>query len=75
MKSTPKFRSPRIVKALEFFAANVHHPGLDFEKLKGTDYCTIRVDRGDRIVLRQSGPDTFELVDVGEHDSMHRRYG
>ncbi|MEO9213633.1 MAG: hypothetical protein ABI242_10870 [Caulobacteraceae bacterium] len=65
----------RVRQAVGRFAADVHHPGLDFEKLKGSEFCTIRVTRGDRIVLRQSGPDAFELVDVGEHDTMHRRYG
>ncbi len=64
-----------VQKTLKIFAADVHHPGLNFEKIKGTSYCSIRVNRGDRIVLKASGPDTYEIVDFGDHDSMYQRYG
>ncbi|MDE1159188.1 MAG: hypothetical protein PW791_13145 [Neorhizobium sp.] len=54
---------------------NPRHPGLHFEKLKGSAYRTIRPDRGKyRIVLRGDGT-SFELVDVDRHDIVDRRYG
>ncbi len=62
------------MKALQFFSADIHHPSLNFEKIKGTDYCSIRVTQGDRVILKQTGPDTFALVDLGDHD-IYRRYG
>ena len=68
-------RRRRVVQALQHFAANIHRPGLNFEKIKGTHYCSIRVSQGERIVLRATDPDTFDLVDVGDHDTIYRRYG
>ncbi len=63
----------RIRDAVERFRADVHHPGLNFEKIKGSQRCTIRVSRGVRIMLAQSGPDTFDLIDVGDHDHIYGR--
>jgi len=65
----------RIQGAAKRFQAGIHHPALNFEKIKGTDYCSIRVSQGERIVLRATDPDTFDLVDVGDHDTIYRRYG
>ncbi|MGE7369966.1 hypothetical protein ACQKKX_13015 [Neorhizobium sp. NPDC001467] len=54
---------------------NPRHPGLRFEKLKGSDYRTIHPDRGNyRIVLRGEGT-AFELVDVDRHDVVDRKCG
>lgn len=62
-------------EALRQFYANPRHPGLHFEKLSGSDYRTIRVDRGRwRIVLRGSGAE-FDLVDIDRHDVVDGKYG
>lgn len=62
-------------EALRRFMANPRHPALHFEKMKGSDYRTIRVDRGRwRIVLRGSGSD-FDLVDVDRHKKTDAKYG
>lgn len=64
-----------VQKALRLFMENPRHPGLHFEKLRGSDYRTIRPDRGKyRIVLRVKGS-SFELVDVDRHDVVDRKYG
>lgn len=70
-----KARFGLITKAINLFQNDVHHPSLNFEKLKGGDYCTIRVSQGERLILRQSGQDTFELIGIVDHDTMERRYG
>jgi Txe/YoeB family toxin of Txe-Axe toxin-antitoxin module len=64
----------QIKKALKLFEYDIHHPGLNFEKIKGADYCSIRANQGDRIILRATSQDTFEIVDVGDHDTMYRRH-
>jgi hypothetical protein len=57
------------------FVENPRSPGLHFEKLKGSEYRTIRPVRGAwRVVLRGSGAE-FELVDVDTHDRVDKRYG
>lgn len=61
--------------AIRQFYANPRHPSLHFEKLSGSEYRTIRVDRGRwRIVLRGSGEE-FELIDVDRHKAVDSRYG
>lgn len=73
-KALPHEAKEQVQKALRLFMENSRHPGLHFEKLKGSDYRTIRPDRGKyRIVLRGDG-DAFELVDVDRHDVVDRKY-
>ncbi len=67
-------RAKPVQSAVERFAVDSRHPSLNFEKLKGTELYSIRVTQGDRVILRQVDPDTFELIDVGNHD-IYRRYG
>jgi mRNA-degrading endonuclease RelE of RelBE toxin-antitoxin system len=50
-------------------------PSLNLEKLRGTDYWSIRVNLGYRILLQResdSEGDAFRLVDVGPHDIYRR---
>jgi len=62
-------------RALRLFLENPRHPGLHFEKLKGSRYRTIRVTRGRlRIVLRGDGAE-MDLVDIGNHDYVDGKYG
>lgn len=74
-KALPHEAKEQVQKALRLFMENPRHPGLHFEKLKGSDYRTIRPDRGKyRIVLRGEGT-MFELVDVDRHEIVDRKYG
>jgi mRNA-degrading endonuclease RelE of RelBE toxin-antitoxin system len=74
-KALPQEAKDSVQKAIRQFMENPRHPGLHFEKLKGSAYRTIRPDRGKyRIVLRGDGT-SFELVDVDRHDIVDRRYG
>jgi mRNA-degrading endonuclease YafQ of YafQ-DinJ toxin-antitoxin module len=66
-------RGARINKALELFRTDPDHPSLNFERLAGSDLFSIRIDRGDRIILRRRDGEWFELVDLGSHD-IYRRY-
>lgn len=74
-KALPQEAKEQVQKALRLFMENPRHPGLHFEKLKGSEYRTIHPDRGKyRIVLRGDGSD-FELVDVDRHGVVDRKYG
>lgn len=65
----------QVKAALKQFYADPRHPSLHFEKLSGSKYRTIRVDRKMyRIVLRGDGG-TMELVDVDRHDKVDSKYG
>jgi hypothetical protein len=72
-KLAPKSREA-VGRTLAVFADHAHRPGLRFERVKGTDLFTIRVNRGDRVFLRLVGDDTYEVVDVGHHD-LYRTLG
>jgi hypothetical protein len=85
LTATPRFKRAydalpadvmsRIDNALQRFIDNPRHPGLHFEKLRGSDYRTIRPVKGAwRIVLEGSGSD-FVLVDVDTHQRVDRKYG
>lgn len=74
-KALPQEAKETVQKALRLFMENPRHPGLHFEKLKSSNYRTIRPDRGKyRIVLRGEGS-SFELVDVDRHEVVDRKYG
>lgn len=74
-KALPEEAKEQVKKALAQFLENPRHPSLHFEKLKGSDYRTIRPNRGKyRIVLRGGGPEV-ELVDVDRHEIVDRKYG
>lgn len=67
IKNNPQLL-PKIIKALELFMTNPYHPGLNTEKLSGTDMWTIRVDRGNRIYFTWAKKNIAILVDIGTHD-------
>jgi plasmid maintenance system killer protein len=66
-------RREQAIRAIKQFVADPDHPSLNFERLAGSDLFSIRVNRGDRIILRRLDGDSFELVDLGSHD-IYRRY-
>ena len=74
-QNLPKEVQLSVDDALRKFLTNPRHPGLHFEKLKGSDYRTIRVDRGRwRIVMKGEGGEML-IVDVDRHQSVDRKYG
>lgn len=48
LKNNPELFS-KTTKAIALFASNHKHPGLNIEKLKGSKFWTIRIDKGNRI--------------------------
>lgn len=62
-------------RALEKFQANPRSRGLHFEQLEGTENYTIRANRGFRICLRRKQSETYDVVDVGAHDYIYKKYG
>jgi mRNA-degrading endonuclease RelE of RelBE toxin-antitoxin system len=74
-KKLPPGVQQAVDEALRRFMENPRHPALHFEKLSGSKYRTIRVDRGTwRIVLRGTGGE-FDLVDVDIHKTVDAKYG
>ena len=61
-------------ETLKRFEADPRHAGLHFEKLKGSDYRTIRFSLGMRIILKGGDGNRFDLIDVGPHP-VADRYG
>jgi len=61
--------------ALELFLANPQTKSLNFERVRSRKgYFTIRSNYSIRILLRQSGPQEFEVVAVGNHDYIYESY-
>lgn len=67
VKANPK-RVEKTYKALKRFIDNPKHPSLNTEKLHGTELCTIRIDRANRIYFVWIDKKTALLIDIGEHD-------
>jgi hypothetical protein len=64
----------RVDIALRQFIANPRHPSLHFEKYNRT-YRTLRVDQGRwRVVLRDLGNSHYELIYVGRHSAVDRKF-
>lgn len=54
-KLKDKRRQQAVIDAVTTFIENPKHPGLHFERVKGTPDCwSIRATRGDRIILRRT---------------------
>lgn len=52
---------------------NPNHPSLNLEKLKGSDYWTIRIDKGNRIFFKWIDKTEALFIDIGKHDK-YRKY-
>lgn len=61
-------RADLISKALKLFEENPKHPGLNVEKLKNSDYYSMRIDKNNRIFFMWYDSKTAILLDVGKHD-------
>ena len=60
-------------KAVRIFIQNPNHPGLNLEKLKGSEFWTIRIDKGNRIFFVWIDKEAALFIDIGEHDK-YRKY-
>jgi hypothetical protein len=61
--------------ALKLFLANPQAKSLNFERVRTRKgYFTIRSNYSIRILLRQSGPQSFDVVAVGNHDYIYESY-
>lgn len=63
----------KTIKAIDTFARNPKHPGLNLEKLSGTKVWTIRIDKSHRVFFSWVDEKTALLIDIGKHDK-YRRY-
>lgn len=63
----------KTIKAIFLFVDNPKHPSLNLEKLKGSSYWTIRIDKGGRIFFIWINKTTALFIDIGKHD-MYRKY-
>lgn len=60
-------------KAITLFLGNPKHPSLNLEKIKGSEYWTIRIDKGNRIFFYWINESTVIFIDIGKHDK-YRQY-
>lgn len=74
-KRLPPDRQRAVAATLVKFQEAMTLPSLNFRQLKGRPgHFIIDAKRGDRIILRQDGPETFSAVDVGPHENVYRRW-
>lgn len=66
-------RGEALIKAQQLFVQDPKHPGLNLEKLKGSETWTIRIDKGNRIFFLWVDKTTTLFIDIGEHDK-YRKY-
>lgn len=60
-------------KTLNLFKENPNHPSLHLEKLSGSKFWTIRIDKGNRIFFSWINKTSALFLDIGKHDK-YRRY-
>ena len=63
----------KTIKAINLFTKNPKHPSLNLEKLSGTKFWTIRIDKSNRIFLTWIDRSTALFIDIGKHDK-YRKY-
>lgn len=68
-----KNRFDKVKKTLTIFKNNPNHPSLHLEKLSGSEFWTIRIDKGNRIFFSWIDKSTALFIDIGKHDK-YRRY-
>jgi hypothetical protein len=67
----PKETKAKLPKVFMLLTSNLRHPSLQLKKIKGAIRPNIyecRLDRSWRLILREMGDMTFDLVYVGAHD-------
>lgn len=68
-----KKKALSVISAVDKFKNNPHHPSLHLEKLKGSDFWTIRIDKGNRIFFICQSEKSVLFCNVGPHDK-YRKY-
>lgn len=63
----------KTIKAISLFVLNPKHTSLNFEKLKGSEVWTIRIDKSNRIFFYWIDDFTALFIDIGKHDK-YRKY-
>lgn len=75
LKRLSKSDAEDTTSALEVFLATPHAKSLNFERVKSRKgYFTIRSNYSIRILLRETAPQEFEIVAVGNHDYIYERF-
>ncbi len=72
VRNNPK-RASALIKTLDKFVHDPNYPSLNLEKLGGSRYWSIRIDRGNRIFFSWIDESTALFIDIGKHDK-YRRY-
>lgn len=68
-----KRNSESVKKVLRLLKSNPNHPSLHLEKLRGSKFWTIRIDKGNRIFFTWIDKSTVFFIDIGKHDK-YREY-
>ncbi|HAT49795.1 MAG TPA: hypothetical protein DCS88_05575 [Alphaproteobacteria bacterium] len=58
----------RVKKSLQQFIENQKHPGLNFERIVGTEFSSIRAGKNYRIILEEETPTSYIVLRVAPHD-------
>lgn len=75
LKKLSKSDAADTIAALELFVADHRVKALNFEPVKSRGgYFTIRSNYKVRVLLRETDPDTFDVVAVGNHDYVYVSY-
>lgn len=75
LKKLSKTDASDTIAALELFVCDHRAQPLNFEPVKSrAGYFTIRSNYKVRVLLRQTLPETFEIVAVGGHDYVYASY-
>jgi len=63
------------IAALELFMTSPHAKSLNFEKVRSRKgYHTIRANYAIRVLLRETAPQQFNIVAVGNHDYIYESF-
>lgn len=65
-------RKEAVASALRRFSQYATYPSLHLEKLGGSKYWTMRVDKGNRIFFMWIDKQIILLIDIGSHDKYKK---
>lgn len=66
-------RKKAVASALRLLLSNPLHPSLHKEKLKGSNYWSMRIDLANRIFFIFTEKNSILLIDIGPHD-RYKKY-
>jgi len=66
-------RQKLVAQTLNKLLRNPNHPSLNIEKLSGSGYWSIRIDKSNRIFFIWLEKTVIMLIDIGSHDK-YRKY-